>query len=249
MPIFEFDLFGVRVAPTYYGAAYALAFALGYWILGRRKAVPESRLDDLVFWTFLGVFLGGRLGYVLFYDFRHYLAHPAEIVQTWKGGMSFHGGVVGVILAMWGYSRGFREPFLRTADEVTYVLPIGLFLGRLANYVNGELYGYAPYSGPFAMLVDGKAHFPSPLLEAALEGPALFLLLHAVSRSDKRPGTVAATFLAGYAAARIFAEFFRLPDAQVGYLVGRLTMGQLLSLAMLVGAGVAYASICRKPRG
>ena len=128
MPIFEISLFGLRIAPTYYGLAYALGFLLGYLIIKRRAKVPASKIDDLVFWVFLGVFLGGRLGYVLFYDPWHYLANPWEIPMTWKGGMSFHGGVIGVTLAMWGYSKRYAESFLKTADEVTLVLPIGIGL-------------------------------------------------------------------------------------------------------------------------
>ncbi len=169
MPVFELDFFGFRIAPTYYGTAYALGFALGYWLLRHRRVVSRERLDDLVLFVFLGVFFGGRLGYVFFYDPGYFLAHPWEIPQTWKGGMSFHGGVVGVILAMWAYAKKYREPFLQTADEVTLALPVGIMLGRIANYINGELFGFGPYSGPFAMMVDGIGRFPSPLLEALLE--------------------------------------------------------------------------------
>lgn len=217
MPIFEFTLFGITIAPTYYGTAYALGFLLGYFIVRRRGIVPKEKVDDLLFWVFLGVFLGGRLGYVLFYNPGYYLEHPLEIPMTWKGGMSFHGGVVGVILAMWWYAKKYREPFLKTADEVTLILPIGIMLGRIANYVNGELFGFAPYSGPFAMVVDGVPHFPSPLLEALLEGPVLFAILAYAASRNLRPGMVATTFLGAYAAFRILIEFFRMPDAQIGY--------------------------------
>lgn len=215
MPIFELNFPGVHIAPTYYGTAYAVGFLLGYLILKKRAVVKESRLDDLLFFAFLGVFIGGRLGYVLFYDLGYYLAHPIEIPMTWKGGMSFHGGVIGVIVAMWAYAKKYREPFLTTADEVTFVLPVGIMLGRMANYVNGELFGFSPYSGPFAMVAGGMKHFPSPLLEALLEGPVLFALLWWTASLKPRPGIVATTFLGGYAAFRIFAEFFRTPDAQV----------------------------------
>lgn len=243
MPIFETVLFGVRIAPTYYGAAYALGFLAGYWLLKRRGNVSEERLEDLLLWVFVGVLLGGRLGYVAFYDPSYYLAHPGEILSTWKGGMSFHGGVIGVVLAMAAYAKRYGESFLKTADEVTLALPIGIALGRVANYVNGELYGFAPYSGPFPMFVGGVAHFPSPLLEATLEGPLLGLILWRVSKNKPFDGAVATVFLGGYAALRIFAEFFRLPDAHIGYFFGSVTMGQILSFFMLDAAIAAFVLI------
>ncbi len=250
MPIFELTLFGITVAPTYYGTAYAIGFLAGYAIVKRRGVVPRSTVDDLLWYVFLGVFLGGRLGYVLFYDLARYLESPLEILMPWKGGMSFHGGVVGVLLGMGAYALRFRQSFLKTADEVVFILPIGIGLGRVANFMNGELFGYAPYSGPFAMVVDGVGHFPSPLLEAVLEGPALFAVLYALSKRGLPPGTLGAAFLATYAAFRIFVEFFRLPDPQIGYLAfGFVTMGHVLSSIMLVAGGALLWRFLRnRPR-
>jgi phosphatidylglycerol:prolipoprotein diacylglycerol transferase len=225
MPIFELDLFGLHIAPTYYGTAYAIGFLLGYLIVRKRGVVPHSKVDDLLFFVFLGVFLGGRLGYVLFYNLPYYLGNPLEILMPWKGGMSFHGGVIGVIVGMWAYSRKFREAFLRTADEVVFILPIGIGLGRVANYLNGELFGFAPYSGPFAMMVNGVPHFPSPLLEAMLEGPLLALVLVFFIRKNLTPGSLGAIFLVTYAVVRMFAEQWRLPDPQIGYLAFGTTLG------------------------
>lgn len=180
------------------------------------------------------VILGGRLGYVLFYDFGYYLSHPVDVLRVWKGGMSFHGGTIGVLLAMWYVSKTERISYLRIADSVTSVLPIGLGLGRVANFLNNELYGYAPYDGPFAMYVTGVGHFPSPLLEALLEGPILFCILFYVAKKFPFPGSVSSSFLVTYAIFRISVEFVRLPDVQLGYFFSFVTMGQLLSLPMLV---------------
>lgn len=146
MTIFDITLFGIHLAPTWYGLMYALGFTAGYFIIRRRRMLSEAELESLILYVFFGVVLGGRLGYVLFYNLPHYLAHPLEILQTWQGGMSFHGGVIGVIVAMWLFSRIHRKSFLIIADHVTSVLPIGLGLGRIGNYLNRELLGFSPYS-------------------------------------------------------------------------------------------------------
>lgn len=169
MPIFSTTLFGITLAPTWYGLMYALGFIGGYLILRRRKILSETELDSLVLYVFFGVFLGGRLGYVLFYNLSYYLAHPVEILYTWQGGMSFHGGVIGVILAMLLFTRVHWKSFLVIADSVTSILPIGLGLGRIGNYINKELLGFTPYNGLFAVEKNGLSYFPSPLLEAVLE--------------------------------------------------------------------------------
>lgn len=146
MPIFSFNILGLHIAPTWYGLAYALGFLIGYQILRSRKVFSETDLDNLLLFVFCGVILGGRLGYVLFYDFGYYLAHPVDILKTWNGGMSFHGGTIGVIVVMGLYAGKYRQSFLNIADQVTSILPIGLGLGRIGNYINGELLGFAPYS-------------------------------------------------------------------------------------------------------
>lgn len=160
--------------------------------------------------------------------------------------MSFHGGVIGVLLAMWYVARAERVSYLKIADAVTSVLPIGLGLGRVANFLNNELFGYAPYSGPFAMLKNGVGHFPSPLLEAVLEGLVLFVCLWLVARKFRFPGSVASAFLVLYAIFRILVEFVRTPDAQIGYLFSFVTMGQILSLPMLLVGCAVFVHRARK---
>ncbi len=252
MKIFEITLFGATVGPTWYGLMYVLAFAAGWALLAWRGPFSRRQLDDLMFWLFLGVVLGGRLGYVLFYNLPHFLGHPLEILQPWKGGMSFHGGLIGTVAAMALFARREKAAFLRVTDAAAWVAPLGLAFGRVGNYVNGELMGLPGYSGPLAYVgSDGISRFPTPLLEMALEGFALFALTsfaHFYARKNPaaKPGMVSAVFLAGYAAFRFAAEFFRTPDAQVGYLAwGWLTMGQILSLA-LCGAGLAAITALRK---
>lgn len=187
MPIFSVTLFGIHIAPSWYGLMYALGFFAGYWILKRRKILSETELESLVLYVFFGVLLGGRLGYVLFYNLSYYLSHPVEILQTWHGGMSFHGGVIGVIIAMIFFSKMHRKSFLIIADSVTSILPIGLGLGRIGNYLNGELLGFANYTGPFSVEKNGVSYFPSPLLEAVLEGVVLFIILNFLLRKNMFP--------------------------------------------------------------
>lgn len=146
MPIFSITLFGLHIAPTWYGLMYALGFMGGYLILRARKILSEKELESLLMYVFFGVLLGGRLGYVLFYNLPYYLAYPAQILATWQGGMSFHGGVIGVILAMILFAKVHKKSFLSIADNVTSILPIGLGLGRIGNYINGELLGFSPYA-------------------------------------------------------------------------------------------------------
>jgi phosphatidylglycerol:prolipoprotein diacylglycerol transferase len=240
----------VEVGPLvirWYALAYIAGIVLG-WRLARRlatlrpvAATPEQ-IDDFVTWVTLGIILGGRLGYVLFYRPGYYLFHPLEILAVWQGGMSFHGGAVGVILAIFLFARRHRLDMLALADRTTAVVPIGLFFGRLANFINGELWGRVadvpwamvfPHAGP-------EPRHPSQLYQAGLEGLALFALLMALVWNPAiraRRGFVSGAFLAGYGAARLVGELFRQPDAHLGFLFAGATMGQLLSVPMvLVGA-------------
>jgi phosphatidylglycerol---prolipoprotein diacylglyceryl transferase len=240
----------VQIGPLairWYALAYITGIVLG-WILARRLcalapvAATRQQVDDFVTWATLGVILGGRLGYVLFYRPDHYLAHPLDILQVWQGGMSFHGGALGVIVALILFCRQQRLDLLAFADRVTAVVPIGLFFGRLANFVNGELWGRVtdvpwgmvfPTGGPLP-------RHPSQLYQAGMEGLLLFGLLQFLvwrPAIRARRGFVAGAFLAGYGVARFIGEFFRQPDAFLGFLFAGATMGQLLSLPMvLVGA-------------
>ncbi|MDD3793565.1 MAG: prolipoprotein diacylglyceryl transferase [Candidatus Gracilibacteria bacterium] len=215
---------------------YALSFIVGYYILYKRDAIDRDKLDDLFLYIFLGVVLGGRFGYIFFYDFSNYLSNPVDIIKVWEGGMSFHGGVLGVILAMIIFSKKYKIGFLKLADQITLVLPIGLGLGRIGNYLNKELLGYSGYDGFLAVYLNNVGYFPSPLLEAFLEGFILFLILNYLYiKKILKKGQIASLFLVFYAIFRIFVEvFFRQPDVQIGYILGFFTMGQLLSIPMLI---------------
>lgn len=254
----DFDPVAIRIGPLalrWYALAYIAGLLLGWryvrFLAARGLARFErAEVDDLLFWIALGVILGGRIGYALFYRPGHYLANPHEILMLWRGGMSFHGGLLGVLAALvWFARRSGRAP-LAVADTVAAAVPIGLFFGRLANFINGELWGRAS-DVPWAMAFpDGGPlpRHPSQLYEAALEGVALFALLAwLVHRRNAlaRPGLVTGAFLAGYGAARGLAELAREPDAHIGFLAGGATMGQILSLPMLV-AGLWLVARARK---
>jgi phosphatidylglycerol---prolipoprotein diacylglyceryl transferase len=243
-----FELFGLTLGPfalRWYALAYIVGLLIGWrycvWLAKKPPAtVPTLQLDDFLVWAIVGVILGGRLGYVLFYQPSQYLADPLTILQLWQGGMSFHGGAVGVIIALILFARLRRTPFLALCDIVTAAVPIGLFLGRLANFVNAELYGRAT-NVPWAMVFPTDPaqlpRHPSQLYEAGLEGIVLFIILFVLMQKEsirRRHGLVTGVFLAGYAVARIFAEFFREPDSFMGFLRMGTTMGQWLSLPMLI---------------
>jgi phosphatidylglycerol---prolipoprotein diacylglyceryl transferase len=227
---------------------YALAYVTGIlggwryaaWLNAERlRTMGQEQLDDFVVWVTLGIILGGRFGYVLFYKPGYYLGEPLEALMLWRGGMSFHGGLLGVVAAIVLFSRRHKLDLYKVGDLVTAVVPIGLFFGRIANFINGELYGRAAPDVAWAMVFPHggpEPRHPSQLYQAGLEGLCLLALLFALTRSAKwrnRPGAIAGAFLAGYAVARIVGELFREPDAHLGYLWGPLTMGMLLSLPML----------------
>ena len=261
LPFPAIDPVLVQIGPfaiRWYALAYIVGLVVGWRYLRRLVQRPGWQLtpidvDDLLLYVTLGVVLGGRLGYVLFYRPGHYLTQPLEALAVWQGGMSFHGGVVGVILAMWLFARLRDRSFLEIGDAVVCAIPIGLFLGRIANFINGELFGRTtdvawgmvfPYGGPLP-------RHPSQLYEAILEGLVLFVVLAAFAwrpRDPKTAGRLSGIFLMGYAIGRSFAELFREPDAHLGFLWGQLTMGQLLSLPMFIaGLGLVLWS-CRPGR-
>jgi phosphatidylglycerol---prolipoprotein diacylglyceryl transferase len=265
IPFPAFDPVLISIGPVairWYALAYIFGILLGW--LYARAIIRSERLwggpapltavdfDDFVLWVTLGTILGGRLGYVLFYNPAYFAAHPAEIVQLWKGGMSFHGGFLGCVLAVMLFARARGIPMLSLGDITCAVGPIGLFLGRLANFVNAELWG-RPTDVPWAVVFPGGGplpRHPSQLYEAALEGLVLFAVLAFLIRGGalRRPGLVIGAFALGYGLARSFAELFREPDPQLGFLWGGLTMGMLLSLPMiLAGAGFIAFALSRKP--
>jgi phosphatidylglycerol---prolipoprotein diacylglyceryl transferase len=245
---------------------YALAYIVGIiagWFYARRiiasqrlwgGAAPLSviDMDDFVIWVTLGIILGGRTGYVLFYNLPHFAAHPIEILELWHGGMSFHGGFIGCIVAVVLFALRRGIPMLSLGDVTTAVAPIGVFFGRIANFINGELWG-RPTDVPWAMVFPHGGpipRHPSQLYEAALEGVVLFIVLAVLVRSGalKRPGLVTGAFAVGYGVARIFCEFFREPDVQLGFLWGGLTMGMLLCIPLiLAGIAVLILGLIRKP--
>ncbi len=257
-------------AIRWYALAY-IAGILGGWFYARRlsanaelwgatKRPSAADNDDLIVYVALGIVLGGRIGYVLFYNFGEFMAHPAEIFAVWKGGMSFHGGMVGVALAIGIFARTRGFSVLALCDLASTVAPIGLFCGRLANFVNGELWGRPAPDLPFAVVFpDGGPvpRHPSQLYEAFAEGILLFILVGIVARTAgfRRPGLVSGVFGVGYGVARIVCEFFREPDPQLGFLIGRdvsalgggLTMGMILSVPMIV-AGLCLILLARSGR-
>ena len=260
------DPIAISVGPLavrWYALAYIAGIILG-WVYAVRLTrnerlwagpapVSPQRLDDFVVWATLGIILGGRIGYVLVYNLPFFLANPAEIVKVWHGGMSFHGGLLGVVLAIVLFARRHTLPPLSLADVVTAAAPIGLFFGRIANFINAELWGRTT-DVPWGVVFPGAGpdpRHPSQLYEAALEGLVLFILLAILvwgARMLRRPRFIAGAFVAGYGLARIVVEFFREPDAQLGFLLGTgwLTMGMVLSTPMVL-AGLWAMATARKP--
>jgi phosphatidylglycerol:prolipoprotein diacylglycerol transferase len=239
------DVAGITLGPfaiRWYGLMYLVAFVLAV-VLGRRRARQNlltgwhpRDIDDMLFYCVFGVILGGRLGYVLFYKPLYYLLHPLEIVQVWSGGMSFHGGLIGVLIALWLYARKRGRRWLDVTDFIAPLVPLGLGAGRIGNFINAELVG-RPTEGPWAMVfpqVDSVPRHPSQLYEAALEGLLLFAIIWIFARRPRPMGAVSGLFLAGYGTLRFIGEFAREPDAFLGFLAAGLTMGQWLSLPMVL---------------
>ena len=270
MPIFvlpfpAFDPVLVSVGPfaiRWYALAYIVGIVLG-WVYARKILRTEKfwggpapisvvQFDDFVLWVTLGIILGGRTGYVLFYNLPHFIAHPLEIFQLWQGGMSFHGGFLGCVAAVLLFGWRNKVPVLSLGDVTCAVGTIGLLLGRLANFINGELWGRVT-DVPWAMVFPTGGplpRHPSQLYEAALEGILLFAVLTLMIRRGAllRPGLIVGAFAILYGLARIFSEFFREPDPQLGFLWGGLTMGMLLSLPMIAAGGAFVLWALRRPR-
>jgi len=274
--IFSFDVFGLTLALRWYALGYIVGIAIGWWIIARalkathlwasQPPITREQLEDLSTWIVIGIIAGGRLGFVLLYQPAYYLSHPAEILMVWQGGMSFHGGFMGVVLAVWFYSRRNGLATASVADLLAIAAPAGLFLVRIANFINAEIWG-RPTTLPWGVIFPGEAarycpgfalpcaRHPSQLYEAALEGVVLgvVLLILAFRRGWlKTPGQLTGLFLAGYGTARFLVEFVRQADAQyitpdnpLGHVIqfgaAGLSMGQLLSLPMiLVGIGTIW---------
>ena len=280
--LFSIQLFGVEFALRWYALAYIAGLGLGWqmivWAVKRPQLWPNdtspmepAKVEDLLGWVVAGVILGGRLGFVLFYQPEYYLSHPLEILKIWQGGMSFHGGLLGVIVAGVLFCRNNRIPMMQVSDAMAFVIPIGLFFGRLSNFINAELWG-RPTDMPWGVVFPGQAaqncpeivglcaRHPSQLYEAGLEGlllGALVFFLVIRRQAFKKPGLITGLFFAGYGLSRFIVEFFRQPDAQfvtpdnpvgLAFHVNGfgLTMGQTLSLPM-IAVGLIFLLRARRP--
>jgi len=257
----EIDPIAIAIGPfaiRWYSLAFIFGLLAGWWYIGRFLRQPphimtRPQLSDFFTWAIIGVIAGGRLGYVSFYQASYYFENPLEILFVWQGGMSFHGGLIGVIVAIILFARRRNIPMFALGDLVACAAPIGLFFGRLANFINGELYGRVTESS-WGMVFPGGGDLPrhpSQLYEAALEGLVLFIVMFVLVRFTKarmRPGLLMGVFLIGYGAARIFVEFFREPDVQIGFLASGTTLGQWLSAPVLVaGLYFIYRASSHKP--
>ncbi len=240
----SFDPVAISLGPVsikWYAISYLVGIALIWWLLGirnRQLAKPWSQeaLSDIVFYAVLGAILGGRVGYMLFYGTSSLLADPIVIFKVWQGGMSFHGGLLGVLIATFVYARRYRRRFFEVTDFVAPAIPLALGCGRIGNFINGELPGRIA-EVPWAVIYPGDivARHPSSLYQAVLEGPVLFALLWLFSRKPRPEMAVSGLFLTGYGSLRVFSEFFREPDSHIGYIAFNwMTEGQLLSLPMIL---------------
>jgi len=263
-----FNSIAIEIGPIairWYALSYIAGIVLG-WIYARAllknkrlwggpAPITLLQLDDFILWVTIGIILGGRTGYILFYNLPFFIAHPGEIFELWKGGMSFHGGFLGCVAAVILFSRKNNISILSLGDITTAVGPIGLFLGRIANFINGELWGRpADPSLPWAMVFPTGGplpRHPSQLYEAGLEGILLFALLAAMIRMGalRRPGLILGSFITYYGFARIIGEHFREPDPQLGFLWGGLTMGMLLSVPMIFAGAIIIITAWRREAG
>ncbi|GLW36577.1 prolipoprotein diacylglyceryl transferase [Pectobacterium carotovorum subsp. carotovorum] len=266
-PQFDPVIFSIGpLALHWYGLMYLVGFIFAMWLAVRRANKPGSgwtkdEVENLLYMGFLGVFVGGRLGYVLFYAFPSFLENPLYLFKVWDGGMSFHGGLMGVICVMLWFAHRTKRHFFQVADFIAPLIPFGLGAGRLGNFINGELWGRVTTDTPWAMLFPGSRgedmmlavsnpqwqaifnqygmlpRHPSQLYQMMLEGVALFIILNLFIRKSRPMGSVSGLFLIGYGSFRIITEFFRQPDAQLGLFGDLFSMGQILSLPMVI-AGI-----------
>ncbi|UVJ43824.1 prolipoprotein diacylglyceryl transferase [Pseudomonas sp. LS1212] len=260
LPYPQIDPVALAIGPLkihWYGLMYLIGIGSAWFLASRRLHVfdptwTREKLSDMVFWVAMGVIVGGRLGYVLFYDLEAYLANPALIFEVWKGGMSFHGGFIGVMLATLWFGQRNGKSFFELMDFIAPLVPIGLGAGRIGNFINAELWG-KPTDLPWAMIFPTDpaqlARHPSQLYQFALEGVALFVILWLFSRKPRPTMAISGMFALFYGIFRFAVEFVRVPDAQLGYLAfGWLTMGQVLCLPMILGGlGLLWWAYHRTP--
>ena len=253
----DFGFFQIK----WYSIAYIIGIILG-WVYANKiiiktsknnydyRSIKKADFDDLILYLIFGIIIGGRIGYVIFYNLEYYSENFLEILKVWKGGMSFHGGLLGVMLATFVFAKKTDNNFFKFSDIIACVAPIGIFLGRLANFINGELYGKIS-TMPWAVIfpnVDSMPRHPSQLYEAALEGLVLFIIINYLALKKEliyKTGYISAFFLIGYSALRIFSELFREPDMQLGLLFNNFSMGTLLSLLTII-IGLLIAKSLKK---
>ncbi|KAF1019893.1 MAG: Prolipoprotein diacylglyceryl transferase [Paracidovorax wautersii] len=261
----QFDPIAIQIGPLavhWYGLMYLVAFVLFVVFGTLRTRQPHYAalgwqrrdIEDMLFWGVLGVVIGGRLGFCLFYQPAYYAEHPLEVLYVWRGGMSFHGGMLGVIVAMILFARVRRKPWLEVTDLIAPCVPLGLAAGRLGNFINGELWGrFADPSLPWAMVFPQSGSMlprhPSQLYQALLEGLTLFLLLWLYARKPRHLGEVSAAFLVGYGTFRFIAEYFREPDSYLGLLAFNMSMGQWLCLPMILAGAALWGWSRRRALG
>ncbi len=239
----------------WYGLMYLFGFAFAMWLAGRRADAPNSgwtrnEVSDLLFYGFLGVILGGRVGYVLFYNFDLFLADPTYLFKIWTGGMSFHGGLIGVITAMIWFAHKTQRHFFTVADFVAPLIPFGLGVGRIGNFMNGELWGRVT-DVPWAIIfpeAGPEPRHPSQLYQFALEGVVLFIILNLFWRKHPPRGAISGMFLLFYGLFRFLVEFVRQPDSQLGLYFNEISMGQILSTPMIVAGGLMVWAAYKQPR-
>ena len=259
----QFNPIAISLGPVqihWYGLTYLVAFALFLFLANKRTRLPQfadagwtrKDIEDLLFYGVLGVVVGGRLGYALFYKPGEYLSHPLEVLQVWKGGMSFHGGLLGVAVALLYFAHQRRRPLLQVMDLVAPCVPTGLASGRIGNFINGELWGrQADPSLPWAMVFPQSGQniprHPSQLYQFAMEGVLLFVILWWYGQKPRPPGRVTALFLMGYGVFRFIAEYFREPDSFLGLLALGMSMGQWLCVPMVVAGAALWWWAGRQP--
>lgn len=246
-----FSLGNIHV--RWYGIMYLLTFIIGYFLITyfakeRKLKVTNDWISDLLMTILFGVILGGRLGYVLFYNLSYYLNNPMDIIKVWEGGMSFHGGMLGVILGLALFAKIKKLAFYKLTDTIIPIVPIGIMLVRIGNFVNGELYGRVTESSFCFNFPTDPTHcrYPSQLIAAVLEGLCTFIILFTLRKRIKTPGILSWIFILSYGLLRFIAEFFREPDLQIGYYLNVLTQGQLFSIIMIVAAGIGIMATNKK---
>lgn len=258
--IVRFSLFGLQLQVRWYGFFYVLSFILGYFLYRfnlriRKVEMNKDQYESAIFHVMLGVIIGGRIGYILFYNFLFYLYHPLAIFSVWEGGMSFHGGALGVIIAGIIFCRRYNYSFLSLADPAVPLVTIGLGLGRLGNFINGELFG-KPTSLPWAMIFpdsDGVPRHPTQIYEMFLEGLVLTVVAQYLLRKTRKPGIVFWSFIGLYGIFRFMVEFVREPDilefyTKFGYIFGFMPIGQFLSLLMIIASGIGLYIVLKPKR-